>query len=130
VKLASEANIVSVIGNGYSAFVIDSWMSLNPKVFYLNGVPYGLVGIVFDPIKKLHLIASMVTSADKPFSINMLKYILEFNKHHDISWITDMPDYHQPVRRVLGKHGFEFTYENGMMYSTRLKTIKDESWES
>ncbi len=129
-RTASREDVISVIGDGYSDPIINSWLDINVKFFTAsNGTPFGLVGDVYSEDDKTTFIASTATDHDLIFNYEMLKYILNINTTNHISVITDMPEYRERIMDALGPHGFKFEVINDIMYSRRNKTQKDKLWE-
>ena len=123
-KVATHADIVSVIGNGYSEFVIDSWLELDSQMFLgSDRKPFGLIGTKMDEENDILYIASTAINPDIVFNYEMLKHILTLNREHDISVITDMPEYRDRIKKALAPHGFLFTIEEDIMFSSRNATI-------
>ena len=91
------------------------WIQLKPKVFYKDGLPYGLVAV------KGNYIASTVTDPSLPFTRGMIRYINEINKQQDIKLVTDDKRYYYKIKDFLSKHNFEFEYRDNFMISKRQK---------
>jgi len=123
-KLANHADVVNVIGNGYSEFIIDSWIKLGAQIFMdAVGRPFGLVGSAYDTTTDTTYIASTAVNPELIFNHEMLKHILTINRTENISVVTDMPEYQDKVRTALKPHGFVFRIDDDIMYSFRKATI-------
>ena len=94
---------------------LQEWLVLQPKVYYKDGYPYGLMGVTIkDEVKYL---SSMVLSPDKPFTIGMLKDIKRMYNEGFICLITDDDNYHDLIRETLEPYGFEFNIIDGNLIS-------------
>ena len=91
------------------------WEMIEPKVFYKDDKPYGLVAEVDG------LIASTTKNPSLPFTVGMLTHIYHINKTKDIIVITDDPDYFETIKTALEPRGFSFTLKDNILYSRRKK---------
>ena len=96
---------------------INDWVQLNPKVFFKNDKPYGLIAHYFS--NDTFYIASTTSEPSQPFTKEMIKWIMMLNNLNDIVIITDLPEYFDKIRKLLETRGFTITVEDGVMYSFR-----------
>ena len=99
------------------AFDILAWATMNPKVYYKDGRPYGLIG-TGEGEDGLLYVASMVEELDSVFTIAMLKDIIRLYNTRKICLITDVESKQELIRRTLNRYDFTYTYKDGVMYST------------
>ena len=91
------------------------WVMLQPKVFYKNNKPYGLIAEIDG------LVASTTKDPTLHFTIEMLQYLYAINAHKDITLITDNPDYFEHIKALLQPRGFKFTIKDNILFSRRKK---------
>jgi len=92
------------------------WLNLQPRVFYRDGLPYGLVGALHSE-DGITYVAASTESPEIPFSIGMLKEIMRLNKEENICLITDDKNYIGSMKKTLQRYGFRFVVENDILYS-------------
>ena len=121
--LATKEDVVSVIGL-LDDDIIDSWVDSEARLFHKNGMPYGLISVMPAEHDPRHLfIAATATMPEQPFTVGMLKYILNHGKDNSISVITDEPDYFGIIMDALEGHDFSFQVVDGALYSTKVHQI-------
>ena len=98
---------------------LADWMHANPKVFYKDGEPYGLIANLDG------YIASTTKSPELPFTQSMLKFLYEINAKQTITLVTDVEAYQDKIRAVLEPRGFICTLEHGILYSRREKWVQE-----
>ena len=110
-SISYNQEVLSICGKEH----LEEWLVLQPKVYYKDGNPYGLMGITIkDEIKYL---SSMVLSPDKPFTVGMLKDIKRMYNEGTICLITDDENYHDLIKKTLEPYGFKFNIINGNLIS-------------
>jgi hypothetical protein len=108
-------NLVEEIRSIVGDAMLDTWLYTNPKVFYKNGKPYGLIGMVNN------YVASTTISPELPFTKSMIKYILDLDKEKDIILITDDHRYIDKIKSLLEKRGCVFEIKDGLLFTRRSK---------
>jgi len=96
---------------------VDSWITIEPDVFYKDGKPYGLIGTMNNPHSNILYIAATVKDVDDPFTVGMLKSIISMYKRRRICLVTEVESKQRLIRRALDRYDFDYEYKDGMMYS-------------
>ena len=94
---------------------VEGWVKLQPKVYYKDDKPYGLLATV--QVDSVTVVASTVTNPDLPFTIGMLRDIKKLNANGKICLITDVESKQELIRNTLDKYGFRYEYRDGAMLS-------------
>ncbi len=97
--------------------LMPDWIAINPKIYYWDGEPYGLIGKVKsdDTI----VLACTTSSPEEPFTIGMLRDIIGVYKTNDICLITDGKEYHNRIKNTLNRYGFEYVInDDDVMFSS------------
>ena len=104
-------DISNIVGDN---FLID-WINLDPKIFYKDGKPYGLIGtIVKDNITH---IASTVTNIEQNYTIGMIKYIKTLYNNGKICLISGSPSRHELLKQAFSRYNFKYEHKGDIMYA-------------
>ena len=112
-----EEDILSITGEEAYFY----WSELKPKIYYLNGEPYGLIGIGTS-IDGVTIVASTTLYPELPFTVGMLRDIIKVYNESSILLITDYEPAQEVIRKVLDKYNFTYEYKDNVMYSTHINT--------
>lgn len=103
--------IAQVVGNVH----VNDWFKLEPKVYYKDDKPYGLIAdIDKDGIKYL---SCTVSNPENAFTVGMIRDIVQHYNNGMICLITDDDDYQDLIRRSLRRYNFEFFVNDGVLFS-------------
>jgi len=100
---------------------LPHWLEIKPKVYYRDGLPYGLVGTVYNDPDDTNYIASCTSKSELPFTKGMIRDIITLIKTQNICLITDDVYYQEQIRSVLSRYNLRFEYINGVMFSFNIK---------
>ncbi len=68
---------------------IPSWIEICPKVYYNNGVPYGLVGTIYNKENDTYYIASCTSEIELPFTKGMIRDIISYINNSNVCIIFE-----------------------------------------
>jgi len=104
--------VAQIVGDEY----VDSWLSLNPKVYYKDNQPYGLVSMI--EVNGVVYVASTAKNIEDMFTIGMLRDFVKVAKLKEVCVITDVPSKFEHIQKFFDKIGsFRYTFKDGILYS-------------
>lgn len=108
----NEEIITQIVGQHFA----KEWIELNPKIYYKDEEPYGLVAMF--EVDGVIYIASTVTHEDMPFTIGMIRDWVKVAKVKETCIITDVPSKFVQVKGFFDKiGGFSYTFKNNVMFT-------------
>jgi len=94
------------------------WLPLQPKVYFKDGVPYGLIATVYDSRSKVYYIASTTALPEQRFSVGMIRDLFKLSKSKRICLVTEQKGYREQIRSVLSSlGGFTFREDENALFS-------------
>ena len=106
-----ETEILYIAGEEYGS----QWVEIQPKVYYKDGEPYGLIGTVVGD--SITYIASTARNVDDDFTIGMIRDIIRYYNSGKICLISGTLSRQDLIRRGLSRFDFEFKQDGNKMYA-------------
>jgi len=93
------------------------WADNDPKIYYKDGAPYGLIAMIDYPALPCTYIAATTTHPSHPFTLAMIKDIIKAYKAGPICIIMDDPLYHDHLRRSLLRYNMRYETVGTVLYA-------------
>lgn len=113
-----ESIVSKIVGKEHS----KSWIALQPKVYYKDGKPFGLIASIHE--NGIKYLSCAVLNPEDSFTIGMIRDIIQHYNNDTICLITDDNKYQDLIRRSLKRYKFEYVVKDGILFS-----YGGEKWE-
>ncbi len=99
------------------------WNELNPKIYYKNDLPFGLIATKYSEIDDILYLGCTTSHPDTPFSKAMLYDILSMYNKQNICLMTDhIPSQAKIASLLTKRYGFTVEYIGDVLYSYHMRS--------
>lgn len=95
--------------------LVSSWVDMNPKVYYKDSFPYGLLAT--NEIDGVTYIAACTMYPEQQMTYSMLKEVWKMIETINMCLITDDSDYIDHMKKTLERFNMRYVVEDGILYS-------------